>query len=219
MKIVKLLFQGDSITDAGRDRNEPRDLGNGYVSILSASLIRQGFSHELRNTAVGGNRIVDIYARWEEDTLQHDFDILTMLCGINDVGFGLRRNCGISPEKYYFVYDRMLYEVKEKRQNASLVLMEPFLFRVNLEDIKMNDLNDIYEQYDLWKNCLCELSKAIQELAVKYHAIFIPLLEHFENLTKNSYPEEYSKDGVHPTLKGHRVIAERWMKSCIHLLK
>jgi hypothetical protein len=33
---MKILFQGDSVTDAGRDRNDPHDMGSGYPKYASA---------------------------------------------------------------------------------------------------------------------------------------------------------------------------------------
>lgn len=145
---MNILFQGDSITDAGRDRTHPQYMGNGYVSELAMRMENMGLPHKIINTAIGGNRICDIYARWTEDTLNHDFDVLSILCGINDVGFQIRENKGVSTEKYRFIYDRMLYEVKEKNPDARLVILEPFVFKINLENTNINNQNDIYLNYD-----------------------------------------------------------------------
>ena len=215
---MKILFQGDSITDAGRDRYNPQSLGNGYVSIIANKLIKAGKAHELRNTAIAGNRVGDMYARWIEDTLNLDFDILSILCGVNDIGFQLRRNCGADVKKFQFIYDRMLYEVKEKDESVQIVLMEPFIIKVNLENINMGNQNDIYDQYDVWSGNIRERSAVVKELAKKYNAIFVPLMELFEELSLEKGAEYFSSDGVHPNLQGHKVIAEEWMKTCGHLL-
>ena len=215
---MKILFQGDSITDAGRDKFHLQNLGNGYVSIIANKLNKVGKTHELLNTAVAGNRVGDMYARWIEDTLNLEFDVLSVLCGVNDIGFQLRRNCGADAEKFRFIYDRMLYEVKEKDESVQIVLMEPFIFKVNLEDIDMRNQNDIYDQYDVWSRCIRERSTVIKDLAKKYNAIFVPLMDNFETLSIEKGAEYFSADGVHPNLQGHKVIAEEWIKACGHLL-
>ena len=35
---MKILFQGDSITDSGRVRTEPTDMGTGYAKFVKARL-------------------------------------------------------------------------------------------------------------------------------------------------------------------------------------
>ena len=215
---MKILFQGDSITDAGRDRYHQQDLGNGYVSIIANKLINAGVEHELRNTAIAGNRVGDMYARWIEDTLNLEYDILSVLCGVNDIGFHLRRNCGADVEKFRFIYDRMLYEVKKKEENVQIVLMEPFIFKVNMENIDMRNKNDIYDQYDVWSGYVRERSAVVKELAAKYNAVFVPLMDRFEELILEKGAEYFSSDGIHPNLRGHKVIAEEWLKVCGHLL-
>ena len=104
---MTILFQGDSITDAGRDKTvrEPNmGLGGGYVNIIYEQLKQDNKDIEILNRGVNGNKITDLYARWREDTLNIKFDILSILCGINDVGFERRLNIGNDIEKYEFVY-------------------------------------------------------------------------------------------------------------------
>ena len=206
------LFQGDSVTDAGRDRQCPQSLGNGYVSIIAGEFLKMGQKHKILNNAISGNRIGDMYARWIEDTLNIDFDVLSILCGINDVGFQLRRSCGADSEKFRFIYDRMLYEVMEKREKTKLILLEPFIFKVNLEETDMRNRNDIYVQYDLWSGMIRERGAIVKELAAKYHAAFVPLMDRLTQESKKTGADILSADGIHPTLYGHRIIAEEWMK-------
>ena len=209
---MKILFQGDSVTDAGRDRQHPQSLGNGYVSILANRFWKMGEEHELRNTAIAGNRVGDMYARWIEDTLNLDFDAISILCGINDVGFQLRRNCGADAGKFRFIYDRMLYEVRQKEESVRIMLLEPFLFRVNLEERDMQNQNDIYDRYDLWSGQIRERGAIVKELAEKYHAGFVPLMDTLTQEAEKIGADTLSADGIHPTLYGHRIIAEEWMK-------
>lgn len=211
---MNILFQGDSITDAGRDRTHPQYMGNGYVSELAMRMENMGLPHKITNTAIGGNRICDIYARWTEDTLNHDFDVLSILCGINDVGFQIRENKGVSTEKYRFIYDRMLYEVKEKNPDARLVILEPFVFKINLENTNINNQNDIYLNYDFWRKEVAQKAEVSKELAKKYNAVFVPLVKMFDDYIENNCVEDLTADGIHPSLTGHKLIADAWLDGC-----
>ncbi len=215
---MKILFQGDSITDAGRSRVLPRYLGKGYVAEIAYRLKKEGYSHEIRNTGFGGNRICDIYARWEEDTLNLEFDMLSIMCGINDIGFQIREGKGINPRKWRYIYDRMLYEVMETHPNAKLVLMEPFVLKKDLEATDLSNQNDIFDDYDLWRSQINERGEIAKELAQQYHAVFVPLGEPFDKKCLEVGVDSLSVDCIHPTPAGHKVIAQEWINACKHLL-
>lgn len=215
---MNILFQGDSITDAGRDKVNAQYMGNGYVSELAMRFEKMGLHHNVTNTAIGGNRICDIYGRWIEDTLNYDYDILSILCGINDVGFQIRENKGVPTNKYRFIYDRMLYEAIEKNPDVKLVILEPFVFKINLENTNIGNRNDIYLNYDLWKNEVAEKAEVSKELAQKYGAVYVPLVNMFDAYIKNNSVEELTADGIHPSLKGHKLIADAWLDACKNII-
>lgn len=216
---MKILFQGDSITDAGRDRTHPQYMGNGYASEIAMRLEIQGRDISVENTAIGGDRICDIYSRWIEDTLNHEFDVLSILCGINDVGFQIRENKGVPTEKYRFIYDRMLYEVMEKNPQARLVILEPFVFKRSMADGNVTNRDDIFLHYDLWRGAVAEKAAAAREVAEKYHAKFIPLAHLFDTYLLDHPVDDLTQDGIHPTLKGHKLIADWWLEACADLIK
>ena len=216
---MKILFQGDSITDAGRDRRFPFNYGVGYVSEIAYRFEKAGLKHEILNTGVGGNRICDMYSRWIEDTLNIDFDVLSILCGINDIGFQIRQNKGANAEKFEFVYDRMIYEVMEKNDKTKLVIMEPFVFNRDLENINLQDRNDIFLNYDYWRSQIEERAAISKELAKKYNATFVPLISVFDKYIAEHGVEELTNDNIHPTFKGHRIIAEQWLKVCGNIVE
>ncbi len=217
--MVKILFQGDSITDAGRDKTHPQYLGNGYVSEIAMRFEKNNLQHRIENTAISGNRICDIYARWIEDTLNHDFDILSILCGINDVGFELREGKGVPTDKYRFIYDRMLYEVMEKNPNAKIVILEPYVFKRNMENTNLYNRNDIYLKYDLWRRLVDEKAEVSKEITQKYNGIFVSLANVFDEYTKRGNVCELTDDGIHPSIRGHQIIADEWLRACQTVLK
>ena len=56
-----ILFPGDSITDAGRSRDNNANIGIGYPTLLAGEL---GLAHpnqyNIYNRGISGNRIVDL---------------------------------------------------------------------------------------------------------------------------------------------------------------
>ena len=63
---MRILFQGDSITDAGRSREDLTDLGPGYPRYAAALLRERHPDREWTfiNRGVSGNRTGDLLARW-----------------------------------------------------------------------------------------------------------------------------------------------------------
>lgn len=61
---MRILFQGDSITDADRTRLRRDDyLGNGYALFVKAALGYECPDFEFYNRGESGNQIVNLYAR------------------------------------------------------------------------------------------------------------------------------------------------------------
>lgn len=209
---MNILFQGDSITDAGRSRVIDCNLGNGYVGEISRHFKLEGLNHKILNRGVGGNRIIDIYARWIEDTLSWDYDVLSILCGINDVGYQLRAGIGVDNEKYEYIYDRMIYEALKKNPNATIVLMTPFVLKVDLSDSDLSFSNDLYVDFELWEKAVCDKAEIVRSLSDRYNTYLVDLNKRFKSIPKDF--DLYSKDGIHPTVKGHKLIAEEWLKVC-----
>lgn len=211
--MTKILFQGDSLTDACRDKEgkDPlRRLGIGYVNMAAAYLTSRNPRIQVANHGVNGNRIMDLYARWIEDTLNEDFDILSILCGVNDVGFQLRMNRGADAEKFAFIYDRMLYEVKKVKPQAKIVLCEPFLCKLKPEEVEYGV--DIIEGWEEWYGQIQERAGVVRDLAGKYGALLVPSLGLFAEACEKAPASHWSVDGVHLTLAGNGLLAGEWVR-------
>ena len=211
--MTKILFQGDSLTDACRDKEgkDPlRRLGIGYVNMAAAYLTSRNPQIQVANHGVNGNRIMDLYARWIEDTLNEEFDILSILCGVNDVGFQLRMNRGADAEKFAFIYDRMLYEVRKEKPRAKLVLCEPFLCKLRPEEVEYGV--DIIEGWEEWYGQVRERACVVRDLAEKYGALLVPSLELFARACEKAPASHWSVDGVHLTLAGNGLLAGEWVR-------
>ena len=217
MKKIVLLFQGDSVTDSGR----PKDfkgfnnaLGNGYVALIASRILFEHPTAEIYNRGYGGNRIVDMYARWAEDALNIPFNVISILNGINDVGFGIRRNCGADAEKFRFVYDRILYETREAKPDADIILCEPFIIKRVYERE-----NDIYEDWDKGNAAISERGEIVWELAEKYSCIFAQTRKYFDEAIKRAPAEHWTHDCIHPTYAGCEVLARAWFEAADPVLK
>ena len=71
-----MLFQGDSITDAGRDKkdpkpNEQKSFGKGYAWMAASQLLISNPAHKLtlHNRGISGNKVHQLAARWDDDCL------------------------------------------------------------------------------------------------------------------------------------------------------
>jgi len=77
------LFQGDSITDGNRGRTKDPNhiMGHGYAfsiaSRLGADLPEKQFT--FYNRGISGNKVSDLAARWQADTLDLKPDVLSIL--------------------------------------------------------------------------------------------------------------------------------------------
>lgn len=216
MKKLVLLFQGDSVTDSGRskDTKECNDaLGSGYAALIASKILYEHPTSEIYNRGYNGNRIADMYARWEEDALNIPFNVISIMNGINDVGFGIRQNCGANAQKFKFIYDRILYETRDAKPDADIILCKPYIIRRVYEKE-----NDIYENWDTWKDAIIERGEIVRELAEKYGCTVVETMKAFDDALKKAPAEHWTKDCIHPTHAGSDVIARAWLKAAEPIL-
>ncbi len=128
---MRILFQGDSITDAGRSRENNNQLGVGYPHLVKAALgFAQPCKYEFFNRGISGNRVVDLYARIKRDIINLAPDVMSILIGVNDVWHELAESPnGVDADKYYKIYDMLIEEVKEALPAIKIMIMEPFVLK------------------------------------------------------------------------------------------
>lgn len=198
-----ILFQGDSITDGARGRNSDLNhiLGHGYQYILAGQLLADniGKNIEIINRGISGNRISDLYGRWQEDCLNLHPTVLSILIGINDIAFKYINGSGSDPDRFEKIYCNLIDEVLEHNPDTFLVIMEPF-YGVSPDP-------DIHAHYVPRIDAMREKAKAVAE---KYNAVFVPLQDIFDNFAKEYDIFDALWDGIHPTVLGHQLIANRW---------
>ena len=197
-----ILFFGDSITDAGRDRDakagDPNGWGAGYAYQIAAYLSAQDPADELifTNRGNGGNRIYDLEKRLKTDILDEEPDIVSILIGINDVW--RRYDSGVISEhdKFEASYRNVLKKIS--KDGARLVLLEPFLLPVP-------------EDRRAWREDLNPKIDIVRDLAREFEATLVPLDGIFAAASTKREPAFWAHDGVHPTPAGHALIARAWI--------
>ena len=192
---MKILFQGDSVTDCSRDYNAYYDLGRGYVKYTAESLKEKHPDFTFINRGVSGNRTKDVLARAEEDIVKIDPDIVTMLIGVNDTWRRFDMNDPTTAEQFYDNYEKIIKIIKEKT-HAKLIMLEAFIVYGMGRESFREDLNAKLD--------------ATRLLAAKYADAFIPLdgilAKALTGPCKLS-PEQISADGIHPAEEGKKIIA------------
>ncbi|KKD44989.1 SGNH/GDSL hydrolase family protein [Listeria seeligeri] len=192
----KLLFLGDSVTDAGRDFADGYDLGQGYVKYIADSLKTEDVT--VLNRGVSANRVADLHRRIDTDAIEFTPDVVTILIGINDTWFSFSRWEDTSVTAFKEVYRVILTRIKVET-NAEIVLMEPFVLPYP-EDRKA------------WRGDLDPKIGAVRELAAEFGATLIPLDGLMNALAVKHGPTYLAEDGVHPTKAGHEAIASTWLE-------
>ncbi|WP_339173402.1 SGNH/GDSL hydrolase family protein [Paenibacillus sp. FSL H7-0943] len=196
-----ILFQGDSITDWGRNHEDASSLGVGYAMMVAARLGHLYPEKNLTffNRGIGGNRIVDLQGRWDQDCLDLKPTWVSIYIGINDTWRRFDSGEETTPEQFEASY-RDLIERTRKSLNAKLVLIEPFVLPVP-------------EDRRTWRQDLDPKIHIVRELAREYGAPLVPLDGLFAAASVKAEPAYWAYDGVHPTPAGHALIADAWLKT------
>src|SRR5664279_1819245 len=124
-----IVFIGDSITDAGRREDSDGHLGRGYVRLVRDALAARGDTRPIVNTGTSGNRAVDLRARWEQDALAHDPELLSVYVGVNDTWRRYDDDDPTTAEAFEATYRSLLGEAQE-RLAPRMILVEPFVLPV-----------------------------------------------------------------------------------------
>ena len=203
---MKILFQGDSITDAGRSRTDPHILGDGYVN-FAAELIKNKFpliDFEFINLGISGNKAENLLERWQTDAIEIQPDIISILIGINDTWHHAVNEDWMPHEYFENCYRQILLQIKEQT-NAKIIILEQFLLAVPDKEFFHFDLDPKIQ--------------ITRKLAREYADIFIPLDGLFAAASIDKPPAYWAEDGVHPSINGAKFIAEHYLNAVEKLIK
>ncbi|SCE82026.1 Lysophospholipase L1 [Micromonospora matsumotoense] len=194
----RVLFIGDSITDAGRDRADEADLGVGWAMMAAAWFTARHPGHRVtfRNRGVGGDRVRDLRARWADDCLALAPQVVSVLIGINDTWRRYSSGEVTTVEEFATDYRHLLATTREALPDVRLVLMEPFLIPV--DDLQRRWREDLDPKVDV-----------VRKLAAEFDATLVAVDTVFHHPDVDD--RVWTDDGVHLTPAGHAVLAQQWL--------
>jgi lysophospholipase L1-like esterase len=197
-----ILFQGDSITDAGRSRSNPDDLGAGYAALAAAwfSALYPEQNVRFINRGISGNRAADLRQRWAADCIDLQPDWVSILIGINDTWRRYDNNEATSASAYETDYRFILEAVRRELPAARLVICEPFVLPVPADRRE-------------WRIDLDPKIAVARQLAAEFGAIYVPLDGLFAAAACQREAAFWAADGVHPSQAGHALIAQAWLRA------
>ncbi|MGH2510549.1 MAG: SGNH/GDSL hydrolase family protein [Ktedonobacteraceae bacterium] len=196
-----VLFQGDSITDAGRYRPDPAHLGYGYV-MQAASWFHARYPAKnvhFLNRGISGNRVTDLAARWQEDCLELRPTWLSLLIGINETWRRYDSDDPTSTHDYEHAYRKLLAQT-QATLHTRLILCEPFVLPVPADRAA-------------WREDLDPKIAVVRKLAREYHALYVPFDGIFAQAATQREPAFWAADGVHPSDAGHALMAQAWLRT------
>lgn len=202
-----ILFQGDSITDCGRNTSNGStiSIGQGYAMLICAELgHKYPQEYKFENRGISGNRIVDLYSRIKTDAWNLKPDIFSILIGVNDVWHEFGAENGVDAERYENMYRILAKETLERFPDIKMMILEPFVLKASATE----------ELWDEFKSEVALRAAAAKRVADEYNLIFVPLQEKFDIAAKSTNDASYwLADGVHPTPAGHKIIADAWIEA------
>ncbi len=205
-KGLVILFQGDSITDAGRNKKDAvanEGLGRGYPNHV-ATAIHQAMPEkeiQVHNRGISGNKVPDLDRRWQKDCIDIQPDILSILIGVNDIWHALNGNYNGTADDYREGYIALLKRTREALPKTQIVVCEPFVLMSGT--VKQNK--------DKWFPEFDKRREIAKEVASQAQATWVPFQTMFdEAVAAGTTPEALAKDGVHPSQDGHALMAKTW---------
>jgi lysophospholipase L1-like esterase len=201
-KGAKILFQGDSVTDAGRKKDagswtQNGALGNGYPALGAGQLMADypDLELEIYNRGISGNKVPDLAARWQADAIDLKPTVLSVLIGINDywhtIAFGSKYNGTV--DDYEMGYRDLVHRSQEEIPGVRVVICEPFTLRD-------------WPKFDPYR-------AVARKIAEEQELTFVPFQQAFEDAAKTVPKEFWLWDGIHPTPAGHALMVRAWRRT------
>lgn len=192
---MKILFQGDSITDAHRDRSDYHDLGEGYPK-YAAPIIREKYpdiDFEFIDLGISGNETSDLVNRLQTDFIDINPDIVSILVGVNDVWHHAEGKKWRTNEEFENDYRTVLSAIREKT-NAKIMMIEPFLIPGTEKEFFREDLDFKID--------------SVRKLAREFADVYLPTDGLLASEFIGKIPTDFAADGVHPTPYGAEFIGK-----------
>lgn len=204
-----ILFQGDSITDAGRDRgqyyaNNLSGMGKGYVYQTAAHLLGEnpGAGLHIYNRGISGHKVFQLADRWEDDCINLKPDVLSILIGVNDFWHMLNGHYDGTAAIYDADFRKLLERTKKALPDVKLIICEPFVVNggTAVGDQRWQ------QEFPLYRN-------SAREIAKDFGAAFVPFQQVFDKALEKESAAYWCPDGVHPSIAGAHLMKGAWLKA------
>lgn len=214
-----ILFQGDSITDGGRDRKPPKynfenadrqisyndfnSLGAGYVMVAGSEILFKNHHKKLKvfNRGISGDKVYQLADRWDEDCLNLKPTIVSILVGVNDHWHSLALGYKGTTETYKTDYRKLVERTKQVLPDAQIIIGEPFA------------LKGVQAVTAQWYPTFDQYREIAREISTEYKTAFIPYQTVFDKALEIAPASYWTFDGVHPSVPGCKLVADAWLKT------
>lgn len=204
---MKILLYGDSITDAGRNKDVrvpsvPWAFGYGYPTFIAGGLYSEDpEKYTVINRGISGNRIVDLYSRIKIDVWNEQPDVISILVGINDIWHEINYQNGVELERFDRIYRMLIEDTRKVLPDVKIMLIEPFVLKGSATEEKFDTFSEVYRY-----------AEAIKKIAEDLDCVFVPTQKKLSEAAEKHGNQHYLYDGVHPMIAGATLIADQWLK-------
>jgi lysophospholipase L1-like esterase len=203
-----ILLQGDSITDAHRNKkSDPPNTfamtGNGYPIHAAGALLCQHAEKHLTiyNKGVSGNKVFQLAERWDKDCIELKPNVVSILVGVNDFWHTIANDYQGTAAIYENDYRTLLQRTKDALPGVKLIIGEPYA------------INGVKAVDDSWFPAFNEYRSIARKIAAEFDAVFIPFQKVFDEAQKRVPASYWTLDGIHVALPGSYLMANAWLQA------
>lgn len=206
----RILFQGDSITDAGRNREDFYSTGYGYAHLVTASLGADNPDrYEFVNRGVGGDLLADMYGRLQEDFLDLAPDYASIFIGTNDAWAELDQGRPIETAAFEAMYVEMLERIYAACPNVKLMLLGPAIMEGKFSE----NTADQPDRLGQFRAHVASRIDVVRRIAARYSLPFVDVQAVYDAACQRAAAPCWTGDGAHPTPAGHELIKRAWLQA------
>jgi lysophospholipase L1-like esterase len=203
-----ILFQGDSITDAGRNKqrelpNEASSFGTGYANIAASWLLEElaGKNLTIFNRGISGNKVYQLAERWDKDCLDLKPDVLSILIGVNDYWHFRNGSYDGTLEIYETDFRALLNRTRDALPAIKLMICQPFV------------LTGTSAVNESWLEPFSAYQGIAEKIAGEFDAVWVPFQQAFDKAIEIAPATYWAGDGVHPSMAGAQLMAGTWLEA------
>lgn len=206
----RILFQGDSITDCERNKQNFFGMGGGYPNLVKATLGADfPGEYEFINRGISGNRVVDLYARIKKDFINLKPDYASIYIGVNDAWHEYIEQNGVDTAKFEKIYTMLIEEIKEACPDTKLIIIAPYV----VEGSATKNTEETPGRWEFFRQDVAQKAEVSKRIAEKFGLPLIELQPVFDKALEKAPADYWTKDGVHPTACGHELIKRCWLEA------